>query len=116
MVLPHKHPGQAHIRTHVQWAHAVSFGVPRQAGLDDSVDVSSPGIDAPREAHLILAVDPAEIPDLAALPRRIRAALRDFHITLDLPQGEHDEITDSLIDGLFLDGEPVCLVKLKPRT
>ncbi|MBT2870139.1 hypothetical protein AB0900_19155 [Streptomyces cellulosae] len=39
------------------------------------------------------------------------AALRDFHVTLDLPQGEHDDITDDLIDRLLLDGEPVRLIK-----
>ncbi|MFJ6730544.1 hypothetical protein ACIQPQ_37240 [Streptomyces sp. NPDC091281] len=75
------------------------------------------GIDAPREARLTIAADPAETPDYATLPSRIRAALRDFHLTLGLTQvGEHDEITDGLIDELLLDGEPVRLVKLQPRT
>ncbi|MFI8943145.1 hypothetical protein [Streptomyces syringium] len=87
----------------------------REAGLE-LVDVRVTGIDAPREAHLAIAADPAETPGYAGLPSRIRAALHDFHITLDLPRGEHDEITDDLIDGFLLDGEPVRLIKLKPRT
>ncbi|MEU6355964.1 hypothetical protein ABZ896_42750 [Streptomyces sp. NPDC047072] len=88
----------------------------KEAGLE-LVDVHVTGIDAPREARLVIAADPAETSDYASLPDRIRAALRDFLITLDLPRtGEHDEITDDLIDGFLLDGEPVRLVKLKPRT
>ncbi|MFF0105031.1 hypothetical protein [Streptomyces hirsutus] len=65
---------------------------------------------------MTIAGDPAETPDYGSLPNRIRAALRDFHVTLDLPQGEHDDLTDDLIDRLLLDGEPVRLIKLKPRT
>ncbi|MFE7115958.1 hypothetical protein ACFU99_11125 [Streptomyces sp. NPDC057654] len=80
------------------------------------VDVRVTGIDAPREALLYVAADPAGTPDYTELPSRIRAALKDFHITLDLPQGEHDEITDGLIDRFLLEGEPVRLIKLKPRT
>jgi hypothetical protein len=87
-----------------------------KAGLGSSVDVSLTGIDAPREARVIIASDPAETPDYGALPRRVRAALRDFHVTLDLPQGEHDEVTDKLVDEQFLDGEPIRLVRLKPLT
>lgn len=87
-----------------------------KAGLSSSVDVSLTRIDAPCEARVIIAADPEEIPDYSALPSRVRAALRDFHITLDLPQGEHDEITDNLIDELLLDGEPVRLARLKPQT
>jgi len=88
----------------------------REAGLE-LVDVSVTGIDAPREARLTIAANRAETPDYTTLPSRIRAALRDFHVTLDLPQvGEHDEITDALIDEFLLDGEPVRLVKLQPRT
>jgi hypothetical protein len=88
----------------------------REAGLE-LADVGVTGIDAPREARLTIAADRAETPDYATLPSRIRAALRDFHVTLDLPQvGEHDEITDDLIDEFLLDGEPVRLVKLQPRT
>ncbi|MFI6341006.1 hypothetical protein [Streptomyces sp. NPDC050535] len=86
-----------------------------EAGLN-LIDVHVTGIDAPREARLTIASDPAETPDQATLPNRIRAALRDFHLTLGLPQvGEHDEITDALIDEFLLDGQPVRLVKLKPR-
>ncbi|MEW9515044.1 hypothetical protein [Streptomyces bacillaris] len=88
----------------------------REAGLDSAVDVRVTGIDAPREARLNIAVDPAETSDYATLGKRIRDSLRDFHITLDLPQGEHEDITDDLIDELLLDGEPVRLVKLKART
>ncbi|MGW0876571.1 hypothetical protein ACWD3J_39940 [Streptomyces sp. NPDC002755] len=87
----------------------------KEAGLAGDVDVSVTGIDTPREARLVIAAEPAEVPDYLGLASRIRSALRDFHITLDLPQGEHDEITDSLVDELLLDGSPVCLVKLKPR-
>lgn len=80
--------------------------------------MSVTGIDAPREARLTPAADPDETPDYPSLPARIRDALRDFHITLDLLQtGEHDEDTsDADIDEFFLDGQPVRLIKLKPRT
>lgn len=92
----------------------------REAELDSAVDVRATGIDAPREARLNIAADPAETPDYATLPTRIRTALRDFHITLDVtsdfPRGEDDKITDELVDEILLDGEPVQLVKLKPRT
>ncbi|MFW3470146.1 hypothetical protein ACN24M_01435 [Streptomyces microflavus] len=87
----------------------------QEAGLE-LVEVRVTGIDAPREARLTVAADPAETPDYEDLPSRIRSALRDFHITLDLPQGEHDEITDDLVDTFLLDGDTVRLVKLKPRT
>ncbi|MFJ4866804.1 hypothetical protein [Streptomyces sp. NPDC088748] len=87
-----------------------------EAGLRAYVDVRLTGIDAPREAHLAVSVDSTETPAYAGLAVRIRGALRDFLITLDLPQGEHDEITDDLIDGFLLDGQPVRLVRLKPRT
>lgn len=63
-----------------------------------------------------MAADPAEMPNNEDPPSRIRSALRDFHITLDVPQGEHDEITDDLIDSFLLEGDAVRLVKLKPRT
>ena len=91
----------------------------REAGLDGATCVSVTGIDPPREAYLAIGADPSEVPGYADLPARIRAALRDFHITLDLPQAdkaEHDVITDELIDKILLDGERVRLVKLKPRT
>jgi hypothetical protein len=88
-----------------------------EAGLASCTAVSVTGIDAPREAHLAIAADPEEVPDFLTLPERIRGALRDFHITLDLPQrAEHDEITPGLVDGFLLGGEPVRLVRLKPRT
>lgn len=87
-----------------------------KAGLEASVDVSLTGIDAPREARVIIAADPEQTPDYRALPNKVRSALRDFHITLDLPQGEHDEITDDLVDELFLEAELVRLVRLKPLT
>ena len=91
----------------------------REAGLDGAAGVTVTGIDPPREAHLAIGADPSEVPGYADLPARIRAALRDFHITLDLPQAgmaEHDAVTDELIDRLLLDGEQVRLVKLRPRT
>jgi hypothetical protein len=87
-----------------------------RAGLGAAVDVSWTGIDAPREARLVIAADPEEITDFPSLPQGIRAALRDSHITLDLPQGERDEITDSLVDELLLDGERVRLVRAQPLT
>ncbi|MFF9150420.1 hypothetical protein ACF1BN_36815 [Streptomyces sp. NPDC014861] len=90
----------------------------KEANLAFAADVSVTGIDAPREARLIPAADPQETPDYPSLPARIRDALRDFHITLGLLQtGEHDEDTsDAEIDEFFLDGQPVRLIKLKPRT
>ncbi|MGW5398076.1 hypothetical protein [Streptomyces sp. NPDC003952] len=89
-----------------------------EADLAFAADVSVAGIDAPREARLTPAADPEETPDYLSLPARIRDALSDFHITLGLLQtGEHDEDTsDAEIDEFFLDGEPVRLIKLKPRT
>ena len=91
----------------------------REAGLDAAGSVSVTGIDPPREAHLAIGADPSEVPAYADLPTRIRVALRDFHITLDLPQAdraEHDAVTDELVDKLLLNGERVRLIKLKPRT
>ncbi|MEW1552314.1 hypothetical protein [Streptomyces tsukubensis] len=88
----------------------------REAELDSAADVLVTGIDAPREARLTVIVDPAETPDHVTLAKRIRDSLRDFHLTLDLPQGEHDDITDDLIDEVLLDGEPVRLIKMMPRT
>ncbi|MFF0484969.1 hypothetical protein [Streptomyces sp. NPDC004435] len=90
----------------------------KEANLAFAADVSVTGIDAPREARLIPAADPQETPDYSSLPARIRGALRDFHITLGLLQtGEHDEDTaDAEIDEYFLDGQPVRLITLKPRT
>ncbi|MEV4999388.1 hypothetical protein [Streptomyces niveus] len=89
-----------------------------EAGLAFAADVSVTGIDAPREAWLVIAADPEETADFAALPTRVREALRDFHISLGLPQiGEHEnDISDVEIDEFFLDAQPVRLVKLKPRT
>ncbi|MET9694370.1 hypothetical protein ABZY81_39160 [Streptomyces sp. NPDC006514] len=78
-----------------------------EAGLREHVDVRLTGMDAPREAHPAISVDPTQTPAAAGLAARIRGALRDLLITLDLPQGEHDEITDELIDGFLLDGQPV---------
>ncbi|WP_446040786.1 hypothetical protein [Streptomyces sp. SID1121] len=90
----------------------------QEAGLAFAADVSVTGIDAPREAWLVIAADPEGTADLASLPARVREALRDFHISLGLPQiGEHeDDISDAEIDELFLDAQPVRLLKLKPRT
>ncbi|MEV7156949.1 hypothetical protein AB0N77_20345 [Streptomyces misionensis] len=92
----------------------------KRADLDAAVDTRVTGIDAPREARLNIAVDPAEAPDYAALPGRIRAALRDSHLTLALthgfPAGENSRITDDFIDEVLLDGEPVRIVKATPAT
>ncbi len=90
----------------------------REAGLGGVAGVSVTGIDPPREAHLAIGADPAEVPGYVDLPGRIRAALRDFHITLDLAQAdrvEHDVATDEVIDKVLLDGQRVRLIKLKPR-
>ena len=88
----------------------------KEAGLADAVSVSVTGIEAPREARIYLAADPTDTPDFDSLPERIRGALRDYHITLDLPAGEHDEeATTALIDELLFDTEPIKLVKQKPR-
>ncbi|MFC0531329.1 hypothetical protein [Phytohabitans kaempferiae] len=87
----------------------------KEAGLDAAVSVSVTGIDAPREARIALAADPGEHAEHDDLPSRIRAALRDFHVTLDVPDGEHDEVTDALIDEYLLDGEAVRLIRQKAR-
>ncbi|MFF2226925.1 hypothetical protein ACFVV7_26825 [Streptomyces globisporus] len=89
-----------------------------EADLTFAADVFVTGIDAPREARLIIAADPQETAGFASLPTRVREAFRDYHITLGLPQdGEHeDDITDADIDQFFLDAQPVRLVKLRPRT
>lgn len=89
----------------------------QEAGLASTADVSVTGIDAPREARLVLAADPEETNDFATLPARIREALRDAQITLGLPRiGEHaDDTTDAEIDEFFLDAQPIRLVPLKPR-
>ena len=96
-----------------------------EAGLDAFVDVSVTGIDAPREARLNLVADPAQTPDFATLPGRIRDALRDFLITLDVtqgyprgedyPKGEDERIIASFVDEVLLDDEPVRLVRIEPR-
>ena len=105
----------AAIRLHDSARRALS-----EAGLGAHLDVYVTGIESPREARLCLAADPAETPHHADLPRKIRAALRDFHLTLDVtrdfPRGEDDRITDSFVDEVLLDGEPVRLVKAQPLT
>lgn len=92
----------------------------KRAGLDAAVDTHVTGINAPREANLNIAVDPAETPDYADLPGRIRAALRDSHLTLALTHGfptkEGPGITDDFIDEVLLDGDPVRIVKAMPAT
>ncbi|MER5890322.1 hypothetical protein ABT160_41395 [Streptomyces sp. NPDC001941] len=80
------------------------------------VDVYVTGIEAPRETRLILAADPVETDSYASLPRRIRLALRDYHLTLDLPHATHGENTDARIDALLLEGQAVRVVRLNPRT
>ncbi|MFF7988078.1 hypothetical protein ACFZDK_55375 [Streptomyces sp. NPDC007901] len=96
----------------------------READLAHAFDVWVTGIDAPREARIQIAADPAETPDYADLASRVRAAFRDFYLTLDLtldvtkdfPRGEGHRITDAFLDQALLDGEPVRLVKATPRT
>ncbi|MFF1378700.1 hypothetical protein [Streptomyces sp. NPDC058308] len=92
----------------------------QEADLTHAFDVRVTGMDAPREARVQIAADPAETLDYADLPARIRKAFRDFHLTLDItkdyPRGEDDRITDALLDEVLLDGEPVRLVKATPRT
>lgn len=92
----------------------------KRADLGAAADTSVTGIDAPREARLNIAVDPAETPDYADLPGRIRAALRDSHLTLALAHGfptdKDARITDDFIDEVLLDGEPVRIVKATPAT
>lgn len=87
-----------------------------EAALDTAVGVWVTGIDAPREARLALAVDPAEFAGYSDLPRRLREVLRDFHITIELPPGEHDRTDMSSVDQVLLDGEPVRLIRARPRT
>ncbi|MFF5265008.1 hypothetical protein ACFY4C_39330 [Actinomadura viridis] len=84
-----------------------------EAGLDSVASAAVTGIDAPREAHLTVYADPSEIDDVTSLPTRIRDALRPFHITL-AHAASNDPDTE--LDTLLLDGEPVRLVRLKPRT
>ncbi|MHA4816078.1 hypothetical protein ACXZ65_17175 [Streptomyces aculeolatus] len=91
-----------------------------ETGLDAAAEVRVTGIDAPREARLNIFADPAETQDYSDLPQQIRAALRDFHLTLDVtqdfPLGEDPRITEALVDEVLLDGEPARLVKATPRT
>lgn len=92
-----------------------------EAGLSAVVDAVVSGIDAPRQAVLAATADPAEVEEFETLPQRVREALRDFHLTLDLPLGEEYEIPEDgelgrFVDRLLLDGESVRLVKIKPRT
>ncbi len=90
----------------------------RESDLAFAADVRVTGIDAPREAVLTLAADPEETPDFPSLLGRIRHALRDFHITIELSKtGAYDDgATDADIDRYFFDAQPVRLVRLKPRT
>ncbi|WP_157756086.1 hypothetical protein [Nocardiopsis dassonvillei] len=62
------------------------------------------GIDAPRQALLAPAADPAETPGVSGLPGRVREALRDHHLTLPDTSGEH---ASAAVDAILLDGEPV---------
>jgi hypothetical protein len=84
-----------------------------EADLDNVVDTSVTGIDAPREARLRLSADPDETPDHALLPDRIRAALRPFHITLAPARDGSDPHADP--DDLLRDGQEVRLLRIEPR-
>ncbi|WP_435108060.1 hypothetical protein [Nocardiopsis synnemataformans] len=83
------------------------------AGLQPWVGVHLTGIDAPRQTLLALAADPAETPDVAGLPGRVREALRDYHLTLAATSGEHEA---AAVDTMLLDSEPVRLVRARPLT
>ncbi|WP_216917405.1 hypothetical protein [Nocardia noduli] len=89
-----------------------------EAEMSGVVDVVLPGIDLPREARLVVASDPSETDDFANLPARVRAALRDFHITIAPPGGAESapEGGGAGADDLLLAGEFVRLVKLRPRS
>ncbi|WP_433717001.1 hypothetical protein ACQP2U_42435 (plasmid) [Nocardia sp. CA-084685] len=91
-----------------------------EAGLGAVVGVSLPRFEVvPRDATLAASADPSEVEDYPGLPWRVRAALRDFHITVGLPRGEEcdpGEDLDSCVNRLLLEGELVRLVKVKPRT
>lgn len=83
----------------------------RESNLAFAADVRVTGIDAPREAVMILSADPKETPDLPSLLGRIRNALRDVNIALELSQTGvyEDGATDADIDRYFLDAGPVRL-------
>ncbi|MET9777669.1 hypothetical protein ABZ023_26000 [Streptomyces sp. NPDC006367] len=82
-----------------------------EAGLEWSADVSVFGIDAPREAWIHLAADPAETPDFQHLPGRIRDALAPYHLTLAPPADEEGDVDERLFNT-----ERVRLVKVRPRS
>ncbi|UUV32335.1 hypothetical protein NQK81_02455 [Amycolatopsis roodepoortensis] len=87
-----------------------------EAGLASVADTGVSGIEAPREALVALSGNAEETADFAALPQRLRQALKEFAITVTVRAGEHDDITDDLVDSLLLDGEQVRLVKVEPRS
>ncbi|MCX5215710.1 hypothetical protein OG689_41885 [Kitasatospora sp. NBC_00240] len=93
--------------------HDVARKALLEAGLDSAVDISVTGMDTPREARLRLYVDPGETADYAQLPERIRAALRDFQITLAPARDGSDPAAEP--DDLLRDGEAARLIPLKPR-
>ncbi|MEU8779592.1 hypothetical protein [Streptomyces sp. NPDC048606] len=100
--------------------HDSAHSALKAADLGAAVDTCVSGIDSPREARLNIAVDPAETPGYTGLPDRIRAALRDSHLTLTLthnfPKGEDTEIADDFVDEMLLDGGLVRIVKAAPAT
>ncbi|WP_410583880.1 hypothetical protein [Amycolatopsis sp. lyj-108] len=87
-----------------------------EAGLASIVDTSVSGIEAPREALVVLSGNAEETADFATVPQPLRQALHDFAITVTVRASEHDEVTDDLVDSLLLEGEQVRLVKREPRT
>jgi hypothetical protein len=95
--------------------HDAARNVLKAVGLDAVTAVRFTGIETPREALVGLGADLVEIADLDTVATRVRSALRDILITVDLPDGEHDEVTDEFVDELFLDGQEVRLVRLKAR-
>ncbi|MFE5325491.1 hypothetical protein ACFRCG_03595 [Embleya sp. NPDC056575] len=87
-----------------------------EAGLGFAADVSVSGMDAPREARLVVVVDPGDAPDHDMLVRRVRRALRDRHIAVEHPRGARgDAIDDTFIDEALVNGETMCLVEVRPR-
>lgn len=87
-----------------------------EAGLGFAADVSVSGIDAPREARLVVVVDPEDAPDHDMLVRRVWLTLRDRHIAMDHPRGGYEDTTDdTFIDEALVNGETVCLVEVRPR-
>lgn len=79
----------------------------------DQVKECAAALTAHDRARKTLAADPAEMPDVAGLPRRVREALRNYHLTLAATSGEHALAT---VEAMPLDGEPARVAKARPLT